>query len=114
VTHAHEAVQPGSDRMTKHEVDCPVKRRIRHSEATCTLAALVLLLTEWWEVQKGHIKGCSQACRQNMWEGRHLPHVSSTAINIVFFTLFVTIAWPTPYEGRSYIKFTSPVQIYVA
>ena len=85
--------------MTKHEVDCTLKLRTRHSEAS--LAALTLLLTEWWEVQKDHSKGYSQACRQNMWEGRHLPHVSSTAINTVFFTLFVTIAWPTPYEGRS-------------
>ena len=99
MTHTHEAVQPGSDRMTKHEVDCTLKLRTRHSEAS--LAALTLLLTEWWEVQKDHSKGYSQACRQNMWEGRHLPHVSSTAINTVFFTLFVTIAWPTPYEGRS-------------
>jgi len=36
-----------------------------------------------------------------MWEGRHLPQVSSNAINIVLFTLFVTVAWPNLYEGRS-------------
>jgi len=36
--------------MTKHEVDCTVKQRTRHSEAT--LVALTLLITGWWEEQE--------------------------------------------------------------
>jgi hypothetical protein len=70
VTHTREAVQPGSDRMTKHEVDCTEKRRTRYTEAT--VAALALLLTERWEVQKIHNKGHKPLDNTSVKEGTYL------------------------------------------